>query len=120
MSKTVKIILASILVFSLGFILIAEWWVEVIFIDIINEKPDRAYDISFEDLDLHTFFKGVTLEAAEITPLHVSDTATKIHGKVKHIEVNGIRWREFFFSRKVNIRQLVFISPEFDISLVQK
>ncbi len=91
MSKKVKIILASILFLFFGFFLVAEWWVEVIFLDIINKNPDRAYNISYDDLDLHTFFKGLTLESAAITPLHVNDSSTAIYGKVKHIEINGIR-----------------------------
>ncbi len=120
MSKIVKIILASILIIFLGFFLIAEWVVEVVFLDIINKNPERAYDISYDDLDLHAFFKGVTLESAAITPLHAGDSSTTIYGKVKHIEVNGIKWREFFFSKNVNIRQLIFIRPEFEIFMVQQ
>jgi len=120
MLKTVKIILASIFILVLGFFLIAEWWVESTFLGIINKNPDRAYDITYDDLDLHAFLKGLTLESAEITPLHESDTATAIHGKVEHIEVNGIKWRDFFFYKEVNIRQLVFLGPDFEISLVQK
>lgn len=120
MSKKVKIILASILILFFGFFLVAEWWVEAIFLDIINKNPDRAYDISYDDLDLHTFFKGLTLKSAAITPLHVSDSSTAIHGKVEHIEVNGIRWRDLLFLKQANIRQLIFIRPEFQISVVQQ
>ncbi len=104
MKRKVKIILISILLIVAGFFFIAEWWVEAIFLDIINKNPDRAYDISYEDLDLHAFFKGLTLKAAEITPLHFSDTTTEIQGKVKLIEVNGIVWWELLFAKNANIR----------------
>jgi len=120
MKRKIKIILISILLVVVGFFFIAEWWVEAIFLDIINKNPDRAYDISYEHLDLHAFFKGLTLESAAITPLHVSDTSTTIHGKVKHIEISGIRWRELFFAKKANVRQLIFIRPEFQISVVHQ
>ncbi len=120
MSKKVKIIFTSFFVLFFGFFIVAEWWVEAIFLDIINKNPDRAYDISYEDLDLHAFFNGLTLESAKITPLHATDSSTTIHGKVRHIEINGIKWGELFFSKNANIRQLIFIRPEFEIFIVQQ
>ena len=117
MKKAVGIILASLFILVFGFFLIAEWWVESIFNEVMNQKPDRVYDVSYEDLDLHTFLKGVTLESAEITPINASDTATVLHGKVRHIELSGIQWRHFFLSKKANVREMVFIEPDFQISM---
>ena len=120
MKRTLKILSLSILILFFGFFLIAEWWVETIFNDIINKNPERAYDVTYENLDLHTFLKGVTLESAKITPINVSDTATVINGKVSHIEMSGIRWRDFFFSRKAYIREMIFVNPDFDLQVVSK
>ena len=119
MKRTVKIILITGLLSVIGLLLVTEWVVESIFSDIINNNPDRAYDISYDDLDLHTFFKGVTFKSAKITPLHISDTTTTIHGTVEYIDISGIRWRELLFSKKANIRQLIFINPVFEISVVE-
>ena len=118
MKRTLKIVLITSLLSVIGLLFVAEWVVESIFYDIINNKPDRAYEISYDDLDLHTFFKGITLESAKITPLHISDSATAIRGTVEYIDISGIRWRDLLFSKKVNIQQLIFINPVFDISVV--
>ena len=117
MKKVVGIILTSLLILVFGFFLIAEWWVERIFDQVMNQKPDRVYDVSYADLDLHLFLKGVTLEAAEITPIKVSDTATVLHGTVDHIELSGIQWRDFFLFKKANVREMIFASPDFQITM---
>ena len=97
----------------------AEWYVERIFQDIINKNPERAYDVTYESLDLHTFLKGITLKSAEIEPLHVSDTASTIHGSVKLIELEGIVWIDLLFSKEISISDLVFINPDFNILVVK-
>jgi hypothetical protein len=119
MKKSIIAVLISLLVFIIVAITTAELYVEHIFSSIINENPERAYDISYDDLDLHAFFKGLTLESARITPLHVSDTATLVHGTVEYVDISGIRWRDLIFSRKANIRELTFIKPNFDIAIFE-
>ena len=45
----------------------AELWIEYRFEALINKNPDRAYNLVYEDMDLHTFFKGVTLKKMKIS-----------------------------------------------------
>ena len=118
MKKIIKIALLSIVILIFGLFLITEWWVETIFSDILNKNPERAYDITYEDLDLHAFLKGIKLESAEISPINVGDTATVIYGKVSYIEMSGIKWNDLFFSKKAHVRNLIFVNPEFQIELV--
>ena len=117
MKKVVTIVLGTLLLLVSGFFLIAEWWVERIFNEVMNKKPDRVYNVTYADLDLHTFLKGVTLESAQIVPINASDSGTVLNGTVSHIELSGIQWRHFFFSKKANVREMVFINPDFQISL---
>ena len=117
MKKVVSIVLGSLLVLLFSFFLIAEWWVERIFNEVMNKKPDRVYNVTYADLDLHTFLKGVTLESAQIIPINASDSGTVLRGTVSHIELSGIQWRHFFFSKKANVREMVFINPDFQITL---
>ena len=56
MKKTLKriiIVLAVLFVILKGM----EWWLEHNFSSRINSNPDRAYNIDYEDFDLHTGFK---------------------------------------------------------------
>jgi len=59
-----KIFIRILIVLGLLFLLLKgiEVILESNFQAKINANPDRAYDITYEDFDLHTFFKGVTLD----------------------------------------------------------
>ena len=92
---------------------------ERIFLDIINKNPERAYDVTYQSLDLHTFLKGITLKSAKIEPRQVSDTSSTIHGSVQLIELEGIVWRDLVFSKELSISNLVFMNPDFDILVVK-
>jgi hypothetical protein len=56
--KIFLIVVASLVIIAKGL----EWWLESSFESVINNNPDRAYNITYDDFDLHTFFKGITLD----------------------------------------------------------
>ena len=120
MKKLLSIIALSILGLVLVVGLTAKWYVETVFEDVINSNSQRAYDVTYESLVLHTFLKGITLKSARIEPLHVSDTASTIHGSVELIELEGVVWRDLIFSKEISISDMVFINPDFDVYLVER
>ena len=93
-----------------------EWWVEFRFQSIINRKPDRAYDITYEDFDLHTFFKGVTLEEVSIVPVAI-DSGSVIRGTVDYARLDGMVWYELLFARHLDIEGILFYRPTFKVTL---
>lgn len=82
----------------------------------INSNPDRAYNIIYEDFDLHTFFKGVTLYDVRIQPLHETK-GTVITGKVDYATLKGLVWNELLFGKRLDIREISFEQPIFEITL---
>jgi len=120
MKKTVVVIISTVVLLFLAVFLLGEWWIESILGNIINRNANRAYEITYQSLDLHALFKGVTLKSAKITPLNVSDTVTVITGTVDHIELSGIKWRELIFANKAEIGELTLIQPEFEVLLVNR
>ncbi len=93
------------------------WWVEFRLERIINRKPDRAYDIQYNDIRIHTFFKGVTLEEVGIVPVSIDSGGTVIRGTVNYARLNGMKWYELAFSKRLNIDGIVFDRPMFKITL---
>ena len=113
--KLVRILV--IFVFSLFLLFkLMEWWIEIRFEAKINAKPDRAYDLTYEDLDLHNFFRGVTLTELKIVPLK-ADSGTVVRGAVEYANLEGMVWRDLFFSKRLNIAEIVFEKPVFSIAL---
>ncbi len=94
-----------------------EWWVEFRFQKIINRKPDRAYDIQYKDFDVHSFFKGVTLEEVAIVPVAVDSGGTVIRGTVNYARLSGLRWYELVFAKRLNIEGIIFDRPMFKVTL---
>lgn len=94
---------------------VLEWRVESKFQDRINSDPDRAYNITYSDFDLNTFFKGVTLDEVSIEPINPG-TGTKITGHVDYATINGLVWRDLLFGKNLNINEIAFEQPLFEIT----
>jgi len=82
----------------------------------INSNPDRAYNITYEDFDLHTLFKGVTLDEVRIQPLNETG-GTVITGNVDYATLKGLVWVELLFGKRLSIREISFEQPVFEITL---
>jgi hypothetical protein len=93
-----------------------EWRIESKFQDRLNSNPDRAYNITYSDFDLDTFFKGVTLDEVRIEPLNPG-SGTIITGHVDYATINGIVWREYLFGKKLNLDEIAFEQPIFEVTL---
>ena len=110
------IILSSLLAaLLLGF----RYWAEENFGKVINENPDRAYDIQYSDFKLHTFYSGVTLMDISIIPLR-RDSGTVAEGVVSKAELSGLVWSDLLFSRRLHLERLVFEKPQFEVKLFEK
>lgn len=93
-----------------------EWRIESNFQDRINSDPDRAYDISYSNFDLNTFFKGIVLDDVRIKPLNTGKGSI-ITGKVDYATINGLVWRELLFGKNLNINEIAFEKPLFEVIL---
>jgi len=116
MNTTVKRILIGV-----GILLLlfkgTEWWVELRFQKIINRSPDRAYDVRYKDFDVHSFFKGVTLKEVGMVPVAIDSGGTVIRGTVKYARLNGLKWYELIFAKRLDIEGIIFERPLFKITL---
>ena len=113
-----KISLWVLIVLVILFIIMKglEWRIETKFQDRLNSNPDRAYNITYSDFDLDTFFKGVTLDEVSIEPLNPGN-GTKITGHVDYATINGIVWRELLFGKNLNLNEIAFEQPLFEVTL---
>jgi len=113
-----KYFIRIIIVLGLLFLILKgiEMLLEANFQAKINANPDRAYDITYEDFDLHTFFKGVTLDEVRIQPLNKTG-GTVITGNVDYATLKGLVWIELLFGKRLNIREISFEQPVFEVTL---
>lgn len=113
-----KITIWVLVVLGILFLIIKgiEWRIESKFQDRINSNPDRAYNITYSDFDLNTFFKGITLDEVSIEPLNPG-TGNIITGNVDYATINGIVWRELLFGKNLQINEIAFEQPLFEVIL---
>ena len=116
MNKTTKRILIGVGILFLLFKGM-ELWVEFRFQRIINRNPNRAYDIRYEDFDVHSFFKGVTLEGVGIVPVAIDSGGSVIRGTVNYARLHGLKWYELAFAKRLNIEGIRFDQPMFKVTL---
>ena len=115
MNKALKyflIAVATLFILAKGL----EWWLEYTFESTINSNPDRAYNITYDDFDLHTFFKGITLYEVLIEPLK-TDSGTTILGKVDYATISGLVWVDFLVNKSLHIDEISFIKPVFEVTI---
>ena len=113
-----KIAKRIIIVLGILFLLLKgmEWVIEYRFQNLINRSPERKYNISYEDFDLHTFFKGVTLQEVRIVPVSI-DSGTVIIGSVDYARLEGLVWYQLMFERRLNIDGILFSQPTFNVTM---
>ena len=113
-----KIFIRILIVIGLLFLILKgiEHLLERNFQSRINSNPDRAYNITYEDFDLHTLLKGVTLDEVSIQPLNETG-GTIITGSVDYATLKGLVWVELLFGKQLNIREISFEQPVFEITL---
>ena len=113
-----KITVRIIIVLGILFVILkgAELWLENSFQAKINSNPDRAYNITYQDFNLHTFFKGVTLDKVSIQPLKEGE-GTVIKGNVDYATLKGLAWVDLLFGKRLYVREISFEQPIFEITL---
>lgn len=113
-----KTAIRVILLIGLLFLIIKglEWRIESIFQDRINSNPDRAYNITYSDFDLDSFFRGVTLDDVSIVPIN-TPRGNVIRGRVDYATVNGLVWTDLLFGKRLKIDEIAFVQPEFEVIL---
>ncbi|WP_188407089.1 hypothetical protein [Psychroflexus salis] len=114
-----KKIVSSIII---GFVLIfmcvkgLEWWIETNFQSTLNADPKRAYNITYKELDLSTFFNGIQLENVEVIPLDLHNQ-TSINAILNNAHLEGLNLYGLLFEKRLSINSITFIQPKFKISL---
>ncbi|MDN3644407.1 DUF748 domain-containing protein [Lutimonas halocynthiae] len=113
-----KYFIRIVIVLGLLFLILKgiEMVLEATFQAKINANPDRAYNITYEDFDFHTFFKGVTLDEVRIQPLNETG-GTVITGNVDYATLKGLVWIELLFGKRLSIREISFEQPVFEVTL---
>jgi hypothetical protein len=113
-----RIAIRIIIVIGILFLIIKsiEWWLEHNFEATINSNPERAYNITYSDFDLDTFFKGITLDEVRIEPLNKTEGSIII-GHVDYATINGLVWRDLLFSKKLGLEEVTFKDPTFEVTL---
>ncbi len=116
MKKSLKISLI-VLAILFGLSKLGVWYLEQQFDSLINSNPTRAYDITYESFDLHSFFKGITLDKVKITPIN-NKKGTIVNGTVDYAKLNGFLWRKFLLSKSLSIDELLFVEPVFRVNIL--
>lgn len=114
-----KIVIRILIVLGLLFLVLkgTEWWLQRNFKAKINSNPDRAYNIEYEEFDLHTLFKGITLDKVRIRPRKKIEGGATIIGNVEYATLKGLVWADLLFGKALNINEIAFKQPVFEITL---
>ncbi len=118
--KRFLIFLVILIVILAGLSLGTKFWLEKNLEGMINANPNREYQISYRSARLHHFLKGITVQNVRIVPLDTMLSKTRILGSVQKADLNMLNWRALLFDRRIQIEEMIFFRPEFEITLYQQ
>jgi hypothetical protein len=113
--KKVFITAIVLLILLFAAVIGSESWLEKNLVVIINENPDRSYDFTYESLDLTIFMGSFIMDSVDIRPR--TQEGTLINGDVEKVLVEGLNLIDLAFSKKINVSEIVFIRPRFEVLL---
>ena len=114
--KSIKwVLLGVIALFLIGYFSLF-FWLSHNIKSILNQDPDRAYNIDFERVELSYFFKSLELDDLRITPVKQTSTNT-LSCWVDYATMDGLVWTDLVFGRTLKIEKLGFVNPRISIKL---
>ncbi len=117
--KFIKVLLGIGLGLLLLFALAAFWgkrWINNNLESVINSGPDRKYNFNFDHVDVDLLKQEIVMFKVEITPLGVQE-GVFVKGEVFQVLLNHVNLTKLIFSRALEIQDLSFIRPSFDIHI---
>ena len=115
MKRTIQILVLGFSLLVLAYVT-ANWWISNNLESLINSKPDRTYDLTYDKLNIHLLLKGLSIRNLTIQPVD-KETKNPIYASVSKAEINGINWQELLTNQAVEIEEMTFIKPDFEIVL---
>ncbi|HSF53291.1 MAG TPA: DUF748 domain-containing protein [Algoriphagus sp.] len=91
-------------------------WVNQNLESIINSKPDRKYNFSFEKFDFDLLQRVILISDVHISPVGEQE-GVFVQGHVSQVLLNKLNLRKLYLNREVDIKELKFSKPEFIIHI---
>lgn len=91
-------------------------WVNQNLESIINSKPDRKYNFSFEKFDFDFFRRVILISDVHISPVGEQE-GVFVQGHITQVLFNKLNLRKLYLNREVDIKELTFSRPEFIIHI---
>jgi predicted nucleic acid-binding protein len=87
-----------------------KWYLSETVLGIINKNPNRKYQLTFEKLNIHSFYSGFDISGIEVVPL--KKDSLEIEGNIKNLELKEVNWGKLLLKNSLSINNLTIHSPE--------
>ena len=109
------LVLLFLVTIGLG-IYLGSKWIDSNLESVINSKPDRKYDFTFEKVEFNLLQRVILISDVKITPFG-EQTGVFVEGQVAQAFLNKFNLGELFLERDLEIKELMFVQPEFVIHI---
>jgi predicted nucleic acid-binding protein len=90
-----------------------KWYLSETVLDIINKNPNRKYQLTFEKLNIHSFYSGFDISGIKVVPLKKNNL--EIEGNIKNLELKEVNWGKLLLKNSLSISNLTIESPEINL-----
>lgn len=109
------IVLAIVLILIVG-VYWGKSWINNNLESVINADPDRKYNFNFDNVEVNLFSQGILINEVKITPIGGQE-GVFVEGQVLEVKLNQVNILELLFKKTLQIQNLSFVQPEFDIHI---
>lgn len=117
--KFLKVIVGILFAIVVMVVVGAYWgktWINDNLESVINTNLDRKYNFNFDKVEVNLFSQEILINEVKITPIG-DQVGVSVEGEVLQVKLNKVNILKLLFKRTLQIQNLSFIQPVFDIHI---
>ena len=117
-SKTLKrigLFCVVLLALVIGLGVFIDYWVNKSLPQILNQNPDRTYNIEYSRMYFSLLRQSIFIENIDLETINPSKTESSLDGKIKSIQIKFVQIPDLLLEKKIRSRKVVINTPRLEI-----
>ncbi len=118
MARKILVVLVLLLVLIIGAGIGLNWWVDKRLPDLISQKNQSGYHITYRDLDVSLWARKITATDILLVPkqsLAIKDQVPGFYADVQKLEISGVGITSLVFGDRISANSLTLYGPHLTI-----
>lgn len=114
--KRILAILIGFIVIIISLLMYLHYWMNNTFPTILNQNPDRVYDIRYSEMYYSIFANTIELSNIVVQPHNANPKDNILNGSIKSISIDDVDFLQLIIDKKITTRFVVLNYPKINIT----